>query len=249
VDRPGNGADRAERSKPMSLVYVRKFKVERLKIAIQGCQKKQGAPLPLTEIGRLASEFSVQSEYVRRIERKDVDLAAYTDYVRKMKLAGVDADKSAGDRVRVGGKESARNKKEQIRKRLQELLEEGADIDFGALNEEFELAPKSRWPQIILSEIQRKAAGKEKRPVSPEQRELVMEMLRALGANFGLPGEQSVHKENVDRLLDKCSMSQIHKAIKNLYHLQRTTRSLRSDFCQRVVRPLLDAVDFTLFRR
>ncbi|MDA8417144.1 MAG: hypothetical protein M0Z78_08850 [Betaproteobacteria bacterium] len=233
----------------MALTYVKKFRVERLKLAINANHQKHGKPLPMSEVERLAKEFDVQAGWVRRIERRDdIDLDALANYRKTMNKAGVDADTAAGDRVCVGGKASTARKRKGMRERMTALLDQDLEVDLVEIAEEFGVNEKSNWPKIILCELEKERAEGEKRPVSPAQRELVIDILRSMGGDFGLPGQSTRHKEAVDSLLDRYSMAQIHKAIKNLYHIQKTERAMRSDFAKRVVRPLLQAVDFQLFR-
>lgn len=234
----------------MALTYIKKFRVERLKLAINANHQKHGTPLPIPVLERLAKEFDVQAGWVRRIERRDdIDLDAFFQYRKTLKKAGVDADATAGIRVSIGGKATTASKRLGMRERIAAILDQGLDVDLLEIAEEFGINKRSNWPKIILCELERERAGGEKRPVSPAQRELVFDLLRLMGGDFGLSEKQPTrHKEAVDSLLDRYSMAQIHKAIKNLYHIQKTERAMRSDFAKRVVRPLLAAIDFRLFK-
>lgn len=239
-----------ERRDVVALTYIKKNRSERLKLAIQACQKAHGAPLPFGEVEKLAGEFGVKTDQVRRIERRDdIDLVAYQEYRKQLKRQGVDPDQAAGTRIAVGGKATSLSKKKSIRAKLVSLLDSGADIDLPSIAVEFGLLERSTWPRVILSEIQKERWKGEKRPVSREQRELVFDLLQYLGGDFGLPLDNTRHREDVNRLLDRFSLAQVHKAIKNLYHLQRTAKALRTSFGGRVVKPFLDAIDFSLFRQ
>lgn len=232
----------------MALTYIKKYRVERIKLALNASQSKHGCPLPLSEVARIANEYGVQADWVRRIERRDIDTGEFEAYRKSMKKSGVDADAKAGDRVSIGGKATTKFKKKAIRETIIKMIDDGLEIDFASIYEEFGLNTRSTWPKIILSEIEKERAGGEKRPVSPAQRELVMDILRSVGANFGLPGQTTRHKESIEYLLDRYSMAQIHKAIKSLSYVQKTSKALSTDFARKVIWPLLNAVDFRLLK-
>lgn len=230
--------------------YIRAYKTERLKLALDVAAKSHGKPLPREVLLRVADEHGVQEAWARRVERRDdIDLAAYQEHRRQMTKLGVDPDESAGQRVPVGGKASSRRKKAEIKAFLAELLDAGNELDLREVAERFGLSERSEWPRIILSELQKEAAGGEKRPVSAAQRDLMFALLMQLGGDFGSPGETTEHKKAVDALLARYSLAQVHKALKNLHHVVRTVRALRSGFGVRIMKPLLDAIDFRIFRR
>mgnify|MGYP001008467715 CR=1 FL=1 len=234
----------------MACKYIRAFRVERLKLSLDAAAKSHGKPLPRDILLLVAGEHGVQEGWARRIERReDIDLDAYRRHRRQMTKIGVDPDESAGKRVAVGGKATRRNKKAEIRSCLMALLDAGADIDLQELGERFGLPERSVWPRIILSELEKERAAGEKRPVSAAQRDLVFDLLRQIGGDFGEPGEVTEHQKAVDLLLSRYSLAQIHKALKNLHHVVRMVRAMRSSFGVKVVKPLLDAIDFRLFRR
>lgn len=234
----------------MAVAYIKKYPTERLKLAINASQERLGVPLPFDEVQRLALEFDVRPEWVRRVERRrDLDLQACLDYRRQMELAGVDVDSAGGLRVGVGGKKGTRAKATLIRERLFDLMLSGEDIDFLALNTEFELPEKSLWVKQLHSQILKDQAAGEKRPVTDAQKDLLKSILRGLGGQFSdHPGEVTRHDERLNKALSRLSLAQVHKAIKILYYVVKVVRSLRSGFGIKVVKPLLDAIEFKLFR-
>ena len=138
----------------MALTYIKKYNVERLKLAIQAAQHDHGTPLPLAQVVILAAEFAVQNERVRRIERRtDIDLAGYVEYRRQMKVAGVDPDVSAGSRICVGGKATAKHKGKAIRDELLRLIESGEAIvfsDIAVTNMVQEEIKNNKFPKEVL---------------------------------------------------------------------------------------------------
>lgn len=227
----------------MANSYIKKYKTERLKIAINAAQKKHGSPLPLDVVVQLAGEFQVQSQWVRRTERRtDIDVGAYLQTVRRLRRDGIDADKVAGKKIAIGGAATKKNRKVAIRNRINEMLATGEGADLDKIKAEFGLSDRSRWPLNILCEIEKEQAGKGKRPVSSSQRDLLLKTLCEMTDEFTPELTNAALK-----LADRFSMAQVRKIFPMLYRAAQLRQIAKKGFYKNVAKPFFDLVEFRIF--